>query len=298
MQQQTVGNDSGFLKYLWTHLAIFNDGFWCNAIWGLKGHAHSTEVSCLALHRLRFLWIPWIFSQYYVWYLVKDLNSLQFCIAKCDFDLFATSLMKFGSDEPWSSFACKDCTPLLLLYQNMIPWAITNSPAYCELFQNSLTWIFYNLFTFILPLSKRFWSVLQPSKTKCVHIYKIHLQWSVKTLEIFSLYFCQLNKSLRELTNHRFLTFMHFTKCPNFSGIGVVYPIIKKYFISDAIYIILYDIILYYIISLDLGECSNCLKHWSNNTAMLWKPPTTRKHCGNKFSTSKLYSYFLQKQKR
>ncbi len=27
---------------------------------------HSLEVSCLALHRLRFLWIHWIFSLYYV----------------------------------------------------------------------------------------------------------------------------------------------------------------------------------------------------------------------------------------
>ncbi len=32
-----------------------------------------------------FLWIPWICSQYNVCYLVKDFNSLQFCIAKCDF---------------------------------------------------------------------------------------------------------------------------------------------------------------------------------------------------------------------
>ncbi len=62
-------------------------------------------------------------------------------------------------------------------------------------FQNSLTWIFYNLFTFILPLSQLVWNVLQQSKTTFVHIYKIHLHWSVKTLEIFSLYYCQLNKS-------------------------------------------------------------------------------------------------------
>ncbi len=40
-----------------------------------------------------------------------------------------------------------------------------------------------------------FWSALQPSKSTFVHIYKLHLRWSVKTLEIFSLYFCQLNNS-------------------------------------------------------------------------------------------------------
>ncbi len=63
----------------------------------------------------------------------------------------------------------------------MIPWPITNSPAYCGLSQNSLTWIFYKLFTFIMPLSKLLWSVLQPSQI--VYIYKIHLDWSVFFLQ-------------------------------------------------------------------------------------------------------------------
>ncbi len=103
-------------------------------------------------------------------------------------------------------------TEMFLLYPSMTPWHITTSPAYRELFQNSLTWIFYNLFTFILPLFQLFRNLLQPSKSKCVHIYKIHLRWSVKTLEIFSLYFCQLHKSLREWTNHRFLVLLHFYK--------------------------------------------------------------------------------------
>jgi len=30
------------------------------------------------------------------------------------------------------------------------------------------------------------------NKSKCVHIYKIQLFWSVKTLENIFLYFCQL----------------------------------------------------------------------------------------------------------
>jgi len=33
---------------------------------------------------------------------------------------------------------------------------LTNSPANCGLFQNILTWIFCNLFTFILPFSQFF----------------------------------------------------------------------------------------------------------------------------------------------
>ncbi len=131
---------------MWLYLTPQHDGFLCNAIWGLKGQAHSTEVS-LALHILWFLWIPWIFSQYYVWYLEKDLNSLQFCIAKCDFWFvwhFHGIWHKVMSHDP----ALLAKTEMLLLYPNMIPWPITNSPAYCELFQNSLMWIFYNLFHF------------------------------------------------------------------------------------------------------------------------------------------------------
>ncbi len=72
---------------------------------------------------------------------------------------------------------------------------ITSTPAYCELFQNILIWIFDSLFIFIFPLSQLNWSVLQPSKSKFVYIYKMYLCWSAKTLETFSLYFCQLNKS-------------------------------------------------------------------------------------------------------
>ncbi len=70
---------------MWLYLTPQHDSFLCNAIWGLKGHTHSPEVSRLALHRLRFVWIPWIFSQYYVWQLVKDLNSLWFYIEKFNF---------------------------------------------------------------------------------------------------------------------------------------------------------------------------------------------------------------------
>ncbi len=55
------------LSPLWLYLTPQHDSFLCNAIGGVKGQAHSPELSCLALHVLWFLWIPWIFSQYYVW---------------------------------------------------------------------------------------------------------------------------------------------------------------------------------------------------------------------------------------
>ncbi len=36
---------------MWLYLTPQHDGFLCTATWGLKGHAHSTELSCLALHQ-------------------------------------------------------------------------------------------------------------------------------------------------------------------------------------------------------------------------------------------------------
>ncbi len=95
---------------MWLYLTQ-HDGFLWNAIWGLKGQVHSTELSCLALHVLWFIWIPWIFSQYcvvlgerpkffcLVFYLVKDQISLPFCLFQnvFFFYLFDTSLMKCGT---------------------------------------------------------------------------------------------------------------------------------------------------------------------------------------------------------
>ncbi len=89
------------------------------------------------------------------------------------------------SDEPWSSFACKAWDAPFIPKQDTLTYY--QFTWYWELFQNRLKWIFYNLFTFIWPLSQLFWIVLQPSQSKFAHIYKIHLRWS--------LYFCQLNKS-------------------------------------------------------------------------------------------------------
>ncbi len=138
---------------MWLYLTPQHDCFLCNTIWGVKVQAHSTEISCLALQILWFLWIPSIFSQCYTSYLVKDRNSLQFCIAKCNF-----WFVWHFSREIWHKVMSHDPallakTEMLLLYPNMLLWPITNSPVYCELFRNRLTWIFDNLFTFILPLS-------------------------------------------------------------------------------------------------------------------------------------------------
>ncbi len=105
-------------------------------------------------------------------------------------------------------------TETLLLHPSMIP-----SSDYCELFQNSLTWIFYNLITFILPLSQRVWNVLQPSKSKFVHIYKIHLRWSKKSF--LCAFVNQIKvKENKQITDSWF--YFIFTKRSNFSGIGVV----------------------------------------------------------------------------
>ncbi len=101
---------------------------------------------------------------------MKDQNSLQFCIAKCDFwfvwHFFCEIWRKLMSHDP----ALLAKTEMLLLFPNMTPWPITNSPAYCEPFQNSLTWIFYNLFTFISPLSHLFWIVAAVKNKICSYL--------------------------------------------------------------------------------------------------------------------------------
>ncbi len=165
MQQLTVVNDSSFLKYSWTHVAIFNTSAWrflMQSEGSMVKHIQP-EVSCLALHVLWFLWIPWIFSQYYAWCLVKDLNSLQLCIAKCDFwhvFLFLLTLLSWNlaqSDEPWSSFACKDAS-FLPKHDTLTYYQFT-----CLLCRWIITWLL-SFFSIILPLSQRFWNVLQSSK--------------------------------------------------------------------------------------------------------------------------------------
>ncbi len=112
MQRQTVVNDSGFLKYSWTHVLLTpqHDSFLCSAIWGLKGHAHSPEVSCLALHVLRFLWNSLNLFTILCMVVVKRHKFFAILHWEMWFLVYLTPLSwnLAQSDEPWSSFACKD----------------------------------------------------------------------------------------------------------------------------------------------------------------------------------------------
>ncbi len=157
MQQHTVVNDSGFLKYSWAHVAIFNTAAWqflmqCHLRaqrsstfnWGFLPFPACTVISLDSLNLFKILCI------------VLGEKPKFFAILHCEmWFLICLTLLSWNvaqSHDP----ALLAKTEMLLLYPNMIPWPITNSSAYCELFQNSLTWIFYNFFTFILPLSQFF----------------------------------------------------------------------------------------------------------------------------------------------
>ncbi len=134
MQQQTMVNDSGFLKYSWAHVAIFNTAAW----WFLmQCHLRAQKSSTV---NWAFLHCPTC--------IMPSLDSLNlFTIFCMILGFFDTSLMKFGT-KWWAMIQlCFQRLKMLLLYPNMIPWPTTNWPAYCKLFQNSLMWIFYNLFT-------------------------------------------------------------------------------------------------------------------------------------------------------
>ncbi len=180
MQRQTVVNSSSFLKYSWAHVAIFYTAAWrflmqCH----LRGQTSSK-------FNWGFLPCPTCaLNLFTILCMVLGERPKFFAILHCEmWFLICLTLLLWNlaqSDEPWSSFVCKDWDAPFIPKHGILAYCMTNSPAYCELFQNSLTWIFYNLFTFILPLSQLFWNVLQPSKTTFVHTYKIHLRWSVKT---------------------------------------------------------------------------------------------------------------------
>ncbi len=197
MQLQTVVNGSGFLKYSWAHVGIFNTAAWrflmqCHLRaqrsstfnWGFLPCPTCTGISLDSLNLFTILCM------------VLGERPKFFAILHCE--MWFLICWHF-SCEIWHKVMSHD--PALLAKTEMLlytqTWYLDPLPIHLltvNCFQNSLTWIFYNLYTFILPLSQLFWNVLQPSKTKSVHIYKIHLRWSVKTLEIFPLYFCQLNK--------------------------------------------------------------------------------------------------------
>jgi len=78
-------------------------------------------------------------------------------------------------------------------------------------------------------LSQLLWSVLQPSKSKLVYMYKIKLSWSGKTYIFF--YICQLNRGSKELTKSQILDLIgHSVKCKLFWKWGCIkHSIILKY---------------------------------------------------------------------
>ncbi len=98
MQQQTVVNDSGFLKYSWAHVAIFNTAAWrflmqCH----LRGQRSSTfnwgvlpcpTCTAISLHSLNLFTI-----------LCMGLSERPtfFAILHCEMSFFDASLMKFGT---------------------------------------------------------------------------------------------------------------------------------------------------------------------------------------------------------
>ncbi len=157
MQQQNVVNKSGFLKYSWAHVAIFNTAAWRFL---MQCHLRAQRSS---IFNWGFLTCPTC--------TVISLDPLNAFTILC---MVLGERPKFFAIlhlqcEMWHDVMSHDPvllakTEMLLLYPHMINRHITNPLAYCELFQNSLTWIFYNLFTFILPLSQLFWNVLQPPK--------------------------------------------------------------------------------------------------------------------------------------
>ncbi len=183
-------DDSGFSKYSWAHVAIINTAAWWFLMqyylraqssstfsWGFLPCSTCTVIALDSLNRFTILHVvvgerPTFLATLHckMWFLI--------CLTLLSWNLPQ-------SDEPWSSFACKAWDAPFIPKQDTLTYY--QFTWYWELFQNHLKWIFYNLFTFIWPLSQLFWIVLQPSQSKFAHIYKIHLRWS--------LYFCQLNKS-------------------------------------------------------------------------------------------------------
>ncbi len=63
MQQQTVVNGSGFLKYSWAHVAIFNTAAWRFLMQCHLRAQRSCTFTALPYMYWDFFGIPWIFSQ-------------------------------------------------------------------------------------------------------------------------------------------------------------------------------------------------------------------------------------------
>ncbi len=128
--------------------------------------------------------IPRIVSQYYLWYLVKDLNSLPFCFAKCDF-WFVWHFSREICHKVMSHGPALKCS----LYTQT--WYLDLlSPAVSKRFNMDI----------LYPL--HFYLTSVPTFLECVAaIKKIKLFIFTKYIYVSQwrlwkyLYFCQLNKS-------------------------------------------------------------------------------------------------------
>ncbi len=126
MQKQTVVNDSGFLKYSWAHVAIFNTAAWFLMQCRLRAQRSSTfnwgfllcpTCTVISLDSLNLFTILCM---------VLGERPKFFAILHCEmWFLICLTLLSWNlpqSDEPWYLLAK---TEILLLYPNMIPWPIT-----------------------------------------------------------------------------------------------------------------------------------------------------------------------------
>lgn len=163
-----------FQNTMWIFLQSSSDGFWCNAIWGLEGNAHSTEVSCPAQTEI---WIPWIFSLYYM---VDDERPKYFaiCIVNIDFLNCLTSLLwnLTQSVEPCPIFAVGGCS---FCNQTQYPHLLSIHLLIVGRFNFFLTYSV--IFLLLFCLCPNFWECCSHQNLSFVYIYKIQLIWSVKT---------------------------------------------------------------------------------------------------------------------
>ncbi len=129
--------------------------------------------------------------------------------------LICLTLSLVKSDEPWSK------TEMLLLYPNMIPWHFTNSPAYCELFQNSLHGC-YITFSLLLASVPTFLEMCCSRQNLNLFILQntfMFGQWKLW-------YMCQVKENKSQI-----LDFIAFFKTPQlFMNLGCTKPEVKSNF--------------------------------------------------------------------
>ena len=156
--------------------------------WGLNGHVHSAAVSALGLYAPRFPLTPWIFSQYYELWMVKDLNSLQSCAEKhclwTDWQFSHKVWHKVVNHDPSLLAKTKPLVdaPFILNLDNLTCYQLN-----VLIVEPSRTVLLVTFSVLFCLCPNLFLSVLQASHSVVFYIYKIQLGLSVKTREnIFS----------------------------------------------------------------------------------------------------------------